>query len=137
MRAHPLTAAERARLPEFVQKWTGIGLSTKPVDDGRAERALCRLYRSAGLAEPRIVWAPCPMTAMLSAIAYLAIRVTGRQGEADDLVDRIIRFALIAIAAPSTHRPMRLAVGSSLIFSANICLSSTWFSCSAEAMLRV
>jgi hypothetical protein len=50
------------------------------------------------------------MTAMLSSIAHLAIRVTGRQDEADDLVDRIIRFALIAIASPSTHRSMRLAV---------------------------
>jgi hypothetical protein len=68
MRARRLTSAERAHIPEFIEKWTRVGLSTKPVDHQQAKRALCQLYASAGLAEPRIVWAPCPMTALLSAI---------------------------------------------------------------------
>ena len=56
------------------------------------------------------------MTAMLSAIVYTAIRATGREAEADDkkalagMVDRIIRFALIAIIPPSAHRRIGLGV---------------------------
>src|SRR5260221_1078401 len=116
MRTAPLTPGELAHIPEFVDKWTRIGLSTTPVDHVEAERALCRLYAASGLAEPAVVWAPCPMTAMLSAIVYTAIRVTGREDEAGDkqalaaIVERIIHFALIAIIPAEAHRRMQLAV---------------------------
>ena len=59
MRARRLTPTERARIPEFIEKWIAIGLSSTPVDHLQAERALCQLYVSAGLAEPQIVWVPC------------------------------------------------------------------------------
>jgi hypothetical protein len=41
---------------------------------------------------------------------HLGIPGDFRRNQQADLVDRIIRFALIAIAAPSAYRPMRLAV---------------------------
>jgi hypothetical protein len=78
MRARRLTPTERARIPEFIEKWIAIGLSSTPVDHLQAERALCQLYVSAGLAEPQIVWVPCPMTAMLSAIVFTTIRAKGQ-----------------------------------------------------------
>jgi hypothetical protein len=116
MRTTPLSRDELARIPEFIEQWTRIGLSTMPIDHPQAEGALCRLYAAAGLAEPAVVWAPCPMTAMLSAIVYTAIRATGREAEARDqralaaIVDRIIRFALIAVIPPSAHRRIGLGV---------------------------
>jgi hypothetical protein len=74
-----LTPEQQARLPEFVDKWTKIALSTAPVDRERAEWALIRFYHVAGLAEPRIVWLPCPMSAALSAIAYARVKTAGRE----------------------------------------------------------
>jgi hypothetical protein len=116
MRTAPLTPGELARIPEFIEHWTRIGLSTTPVEHPQAERALCRLYTAAGLAEPAVVWASCPMTAMLSAIVYTAIRATGREAEVRNeralaaIVDRIIRYALIAIIPASAHRRIGSAV---------------------------
>jgi hypothetical protein len=116
MRADRLATAERALIPEFIGKWTAIGLSTTPVDHQQAERALCRLYASAGLIEPRIIWAPCPLTAILSAIVYTKIRVSGQENKARDdkvltqIAERITQRALTGAAAPLVHRPMRLAV---------------------------
>ena len=77
MRATRLTPAELARTPEFIQHWIRISLSATPIDHQQAERVLGRLYAAAGLTAPRVVWAPCPMTAMLSAIVYTAIRNSG------------------------------------------------------------
>jgi len=116
MRVHCLSPAERTLFPEFIGKWTAIGLSTAPIDHQQAERALSQLYASAGLIEPKIVWAPCPMTAMLSAIVYTKIRVSGQESKARDdktltqLTERITQRALTGAAAPSVHRPMHLAV---------------------------
>jgi hypothetical protein len=116
MRARRLTPTERARIPEFIEKWIAIGLSSTPVDHLQAERALCQLYVSAGLAGPQIVWVPCPMTAMLSAIVYTTIRAKGQEKKARDdttlaaITDRITHSALTATAAQSAQRPMHLLV---------------------------
>ena len=116
MRANPLSAAELAQIPEFVERWTRIGLSTSPIDREAAEPILHRLYAAAGLAAPQIVWAPCPMTAVLSAIVYTAIRATGREAESRDrgglaqIVDRITRYALITTVPAPAHRRMRAHV---------------------------
>jgi hypothetical protein len=116
MRAKPLSAAELAQIPEFIERWTQIGLSTTPIDREAAEPILHRLYAAAGLAPPQIVWAPCPMTAVLSAIVYTAIRATGREAEARDrgglanIVDRITRYALITTVPASAHRRIRAHV---------------------------
>ena len=116
MRTRRLTPTERARIPEFIEKWTEIGLSSTPVDHPQAEWALCQLYASAGLAEPRILWVPCPMTAMLSAIVYTTIRAKGQESKARDdrrlqaITDRVMRGALTTTVAPPVYRAMHLAV---------------------------
>jgi len=78
MRDTPLTSDERARLPEFITHWARIGLSAQPIEHSAAERAIAALYAWAGLPKPRIVWAPCPMTALLSLILYSRLRHRGR-----------------------------------------------------------
>ena len=116
MRAKPLGAAELAQIPEFVERWTRIGLSTTPIDHEAAEPTLHRLYAAAGLTPPQIVWAPCPMTAVLSAIVYTGIRASGREAEAGhrgglaNIVDRITRYALITTVPASAHRRIRAHV---------------------------
>ena len=75
-----LTADQEARFPEFVRKWIDIGLSTAPADRPRAEAAIAGLYRLAKLKEPRVIWLPCPMSAMISAACYAAI-IQHRLGE--------------------------------------------------------
>ena len=67
------TPAQRDRLPEYLRKWIEIGLSTEPVDRDRANWALARFYESAGLAEPSVIWAPCPVSALLSVTVYAAL----------------------------------------------------------------
>ena len=58
-----LTAGQEARLPEFVERWTQIGLSTEPADRPRAESAIRKMYVLAGLAPPRmIVWCGSPVS---------------------------------------------------------------------------
>jgi len=52
-----LTVEQESRFPEFVEKWTHIGLSSDPADRPRAEKAVHETYARAGLAAPaRIVW---------------------------------------------------------------------------------
>ena len=56
-----LTAKQRARFPEFVEKWTKIGLCTDPADRPRAEAAISEMYKQAGLHTPQIVWCGSPL----------------------------------------------------------------------------
>ena len=63
-----LTDEQIARFPEFIDKWTKIGLSTQPADRERAERAIRGLYALAKLKEPCVIWLPCPISAALSAV---------------------------------------------------------------------
>ena len=57
-----LTDAQIAKFPEYVTKWTAIGLSTAPADRPRAEAAIAKMYAVAGLAAPRIVWCGAPLS---------------------------------------------------------------------------
>lgn len=52
-----LTPEQIARFPEFVKKWTDIGLSCEPTDRPRAEAGIRLAYECAGLTPPKqIVW---------------------------------------------------------------------------------
>ena len=76
MRTAPLSPGELAYTPEFIEKWTAIGHSTEPIDRDWAEWALARFYDFAGLSEPWVVWAPCPVSALLSASMAASSRMT-------------------------------------------------------------
>lgn len=57
-----LTDAQRAKMPEYVQEWTGYGLSTEPADRPRAEKAIRLVYECADRAPPKkIVWCGSPL----------------------------------------------------------------------------
>ena len=58
-----LTPKQEARFPEFIERWTKIGLSTAPADRPKAEASIRAAYRAAGLKEPRaIVWCGSPLS---------------------------------------------------------------------------
>ncbi len=52
-----------AKFPEYVQRWTAIGLSTEPACRDKAEAAIRDAYAVAGLKPPRkIVWCGSPLS---------------------------------------------------------------------------
>jgi hypothetical protein len=62
-----LTDEQIARIPEFVERWTKIGLCTDPADRPRAEAAIRDMYRQGGLEPPsRIVWCGSPVSQLFT-----------------------------------------------------------------------
>ena len=58
-----LTPAQVAKFPEYIERWTDIGLSTLPADRGAAEAAIADMYRQGGLSPPeKIVWCGSPLS---------------------------------------------------------------------------
>jgi len=57
-----LTPEQIARFPEFIKKWTDIGLCTMPTDRLRAEHGIRIAYETAKLKAPlKIVWTTSPL----------------------------------------------------------------------------
>jgi len=62
-----LTTEQIARFPEYVERWTAIGLSTAPADRPAAERAINGIYKNHGLAPlSRIMWCESPQAFMMA-----------------------------------------------------------------------
>jgi hypothetical protein len=58
-----LTDEQIGRFPEFVDKWTRIGLSIDPACRQKAEMAINQVYKYAGIKQPRkIVWCGSPLS---------------------------------------------------------------------------
>ena len=68
-----LTEEQTSKFPHYVQKWTDIGLCTKPADRPRAERGIVAAYAVAKLKAPRIVWCESPLKMYLTIQAYKSI----------------------------------------------------------------
>ncbi len=110
-----LTPEQRARFPEFVKKWTDIGLSTKPADRPRAEKAIAGLYRLANLKEPRVVWLPCPISAALSAVVFSAIMTKrGQKSAVGSAVDSAVDSAVYSAVGSAVDSAVGSAVGSAV-----------------------
>jgi hypothetical protein len=57
-----LTTEQQAKLAEWRDRWTAIGLSTEPANRPEAERAIIMAYAAAKLPPPRIVWCDSPLS---------------------------------------------------------------------------
>jgi hypothetical protein len=55
-----LTKTQQAAIPAHIERWARVAFSTEPADRKTAERALCEMYRYAGLSAPEILWAANP-----------------------------------------------------------------------------
>jgi phage baseplate assembly protein W len=109
-----LTKDQEARFPEFTRKWIEIGLSTKPADRPRAEKAIAGLYRLASLKEPRVIWLPCPISATLSAIVYSNIIQHRLEPTAKKAVDSAVRSAVDSAVRSAVDSAVRSAVDSAV-----------------------
>jgi hypothetical protein len=50
-----LTDEQRAKFPQYVEKWIKVGLSTEPADFDRAEEAVREIYKVCELKQPRAI----------------------------------------------------------------------------------
>jgi hypothetical protein len=63
MKITSLTQAQTNRFPEFVKRWTEIGLCQQPADRPAAEAAIRHMYEISGRRAPRrIVWCGSPLS---------------------------------------------------------------------------
>ena len=77
VRIERLTEAQKARFPEYVERWTKIGLCTEPMDRERAKRAICSMYTNAGLSEPKVVFCGSPLGNALTRVAVSKLSSVG------------------------------------------------------------
>ena len=75
MKIEALTKEQEARFPEFIKRWTDIGLCTKPANRKEAEEGIKLTYKIAGLPEPkRIVWCGSPYSQGLTRALVLGLK---------------------------------------------------------------
>src|SRR5580658_7710377 len=83
-RVDSLTEDQKARFPEWVKRWTDIGLRTGPADRPAFERHVARCYQAAGLDPPkRVVWVSSPFVLAFAAPAA-ALAIEWRKAIAKD-----------------------------------------------------
>lgn len=73
MRVTSLTDEQRAKFPEYVARWSAIGLCTDPADRPEAEKAVREMYAAANLEAPRVVWCLSPLGAALTKAVFFNI----------------------------------------------------------------
>ena len=70
-----LTDEQIARFPEFIERWTKIGLCAEPADRPRAEAGVRLAYQCAGLNPPEtIVWCGSPLANGLTRALVMGLK---------------------------------------------------------------
>jgi hypothetical protein len=64
-----LTPEQLTAMPEYVNKWTSIGLSVGLTDEDKGTAAIVQMYEIGGLQAPKVHWFDSPMAALLAAAA--------------------------------------------------------------------
>jgi hypothetical protein len=65
-----LTPEQVAAMPEYVNKWASIGLSTRLTDDQKGTAAIIQMYKVAGYKAPKVYWLDSPLAATLMAAGF-------------------------------------------------------------------
>ena len=77
-----LTPEQIARFPEYVARWTDIGLRTEPASRGAAEDAIREMYRAGGKEPPKkIVWCGSPLSQGLTRAIILDKKLVADVGK--------------------------------------------------------
>ncbi len=128
MKIESLTSAQKARFPEFIAKWTAIGLDTRPADRGRAERGVVTAYKIAGLAPPaKIVWCGSPLSQGLTRAIVFGLSKGASVG---DSVGASVRASVWASVGDSVGASVGASVG-------DYVLASVWDSVRASVVASV
>jgi len=109
-----LTEKQIAKFPEYVDKWTKIGLCTEPADRKMAEKGIKEAYKIAGLKAPRIVWCGSPMSMALTR-AIICEKFPKIQGKNKiDSVRASVRASVGDSVGASVRASVRASVGASV-----------------------
>ena len=110
-----LTPDQIARFPEFIEKWTRIGLSTEPADRPKAEAGIIAAYASASLPPPRIVWCGSPLSQGMTRAIVMDKKVGAsvRDSVRDSVVDSV-RASVVASVGASVRDSVGASVWASV-----------------------
>jgi hypothetical protein len=118
-----ISPEQSACIPEWVDKWTRIGLSTEPTDFDKAERAVRATYALIGLEPPKIVLCVAsPKAAIVTVLAILLKQFEDSPGLELDTFQRALqgdvasRIASLQDGALSTT--ISLAIGAMVTLAA-------------------
>ena len=110
-----LTKDQEARFPEFIKKWTDIGLSTEPADRTEAEEAIIEMYQIAGLPAPKIVWCSSPLSNALTKLCIENIFASAKIGASVGAsVGDSVGDSVAASVRASVGASVRASVGASV-----------------------
>lgn len=99
-----ITEEQTARMPEWVDKWVKIGLSTEPADFDKAEAAVRRAYEVCGLKQPKLILRMGSPLALVYG-GPLAVRVQGLLGDPAlcEMFSRTIQGAMLSGPENKNH----------------------------------
>ena len=111
-----LTPEQVAKFPEYVARWTDIGLCTLPADRGAAEQAIREMYGAANLPPPaKIVWCGSPLASGLTRAIILDKKLLPQIGDAVwDSVWASVRASVRASVGDSVWDSVRDSVRASV-----------------------
>jgi len=95
-----LTPEQEARFPEFVDKWSAIGINTDPIDHAAAEDIIEQIYKKENLKKPHIVW--CKSPSQMIETAVLVNQIAGQIQPGTDSVS-----SDVALLAYESVRPFQ------------------------------
>src|ERR1044071_8826986 len=84
-----LTKAQEAKFPEFVKKWTDIGLSTEPLNREKVKAALDLAYGQASKKSPRVVFCTSPLAVAVSRSVIASVRESVLESVRDSVGDSV------------------------------------------------
>ena len=123
-----LTDAQIARFPEFIKRWTDIGLSTKPADREQAERGVRMAYECAGLAPPKaIVWCGSPFSQGLTRAIVFGLANGEIKSEIGEAVEKKVGDSVGDSVGASVRASVRASVWASVWDSVRASVWASWY----------
>jgi hypothetical protein len=126
IKINKLTNAQKEEMPEYIKKWTQIGLATAPANRKEAEEAVKIMYEKAGLNAPKIVWCGSPLSQGLTRAIILNKKLNKDMGAS-------VRASVWASVRDSVGASVRDSVGASVWDSVGASVrASVWDSVGAS-----
>src|SRR5438067_1060597 len=85
-----LTASQKAKFPEYIAKWTAIGLNTDPIDRDAVTQALTTAFQQVKKTAPKlVVVCTSPFAASLVPAVIASVRDSVRDSISDSISDSV------------------------------------------------
>jgi hypothetical protein len=89
-----LTPEQAAAMPEYVNKWVSIGLSTEPTDEEKGTAAIVKMYEMGGYKAPEVYWVDSPLEPILSSTGPCSQRLGQVRLQVYDQIHTMVRNRL-------------------------------------------